>query len=64
MHVLVKFGSIITLNLNQMKSKKHILALALLGCVFFTASADNIIDLNDQTKTAIDGRKIKIPKNG
>jgi hypothetical protein len=47
-----------------MKSKKHIIVLALFGCVFFAANADSIIDLINQTETAIDGRKIKIPTNG
>ena len=47
-----------------MKTKKYVIALAIFGGVLFTASATNIIDLNDQTETGVDKRKIKVPAAG
>ncbi|WP_397362793.1 hypothetical protein [Olleya sp. R77988] len=47
-----------------MKTKKYVIALAIFGGVLFTAQATNLIDLNGQQTTEIDGRKIKIPANG
>lgn len=47
-----------------MKTKKYLLAVAIFGGVLFTASATNIIDLNDQQKTEIDGKKVKVPSHG
>jgi len=47
-----------------MKAKKYVIALAIFGSVLFTANATNIIDLNDQTETGVDKRKIKVPSGG
>lgn len=47
-----------------MKTKKYIIALAIFGGALFTAQATNLIDLNGQTKTEVDKRKIRIPRNG
>ncbi len=47
-----------------MQSKKYLIALAIFGGVLFTANATNIIDLNDQTETGVDKRKIKVPTHG
>ncbi|WP_304141449.1 hypothetical protein [Mesoflavibacter zeaxanthinifaciens] len=47
-----------------MKTKKYVIALAIFGGVLFTAQATNLIDLDGQQKTEVDGRKIKIPKHG
>ncbi len=47
-----------------MKTKKYVIALAIFGGVLFTANATNIINLDDQQKTEIDGRKVKVPKHG
>ena len=47
-----------------MIAKKYIIAFALFGGVMFTASASNIIDLNDQTETGIDKKDIRVPKHG
>ena len=43
--------------------KKLILAVAIFGGVLFTAEATNIIDLDDQTTTQVDKRKIKKPSH-
>jgi hypothetical protein len=47
-----------------MKAKKLVLAIAIFGGVLFTAQATNIIDLDGQTTTQIDKRKLKILPNG
>lgn len=47
-----------------MKTKKYIIAIALFGGMLFAAQATNLIDLNGQTSTEIDVKKIKIPDNG
>ena len=47
-----------------MKTKKYMIALAIFGGALFTAQATNLIDLNGQTKTEVDKRTIKIPRNG
>ncbi len=47
-----------------MKAKKLVLAIAIFGGVLFTAQATNIIDLDGQTTTKVDKRKIKIPTHG
>jgi len=47
-----------------MKTKKYVIALAIFGGALFTAQATNLIDLNEQTKTHIDKRTIKIPAGG
>ncbi len=47
-----------------MKAKTHLIALVLLGSVFFSTDMTTFIDLNDQTQTSVDGKKIKIPTKG
>lgn len=47
-----------------MKTKKLVLAIAIFGGVLFTAQATNIIDLDGQSTTKVDKRKIKIPTHG
>lgn len=47
-----------------MKTKKLVLAIAIFGGVLFTVQATNIIDLDGQTTTQVDTRKLKIPTNG
>ena len=47
-----------------MKTKKYVLAIAIFGGMLFAAQATNLIDLNDQTKTQVDKRKLKILKHG
>lgn len=48
-----------------MRTRKFVLAIAIFGGVLFTAQATNIIDLDGQTTTQVDKRKIrKIPTNG
>ena len=47
-----------------MKTKKLVLAVAIFGGVLFTAQATNIIDLDGQTTTLVDKRKLKIPTHG
>ncbi|GAB4163864.1 MAG: hypothetical protein Tsb0033_24680 [Winogradskyella sp.] len=47
-----------------MKTKKLVLAIAIFGGVLFTVQATNIIDLDGQTTTQVDKRKIKIPTHG
>ena len=44
-----------------MKTKKFLLAIAIFGGVLFTAQATNIIDLDEQSTTQIDKKKVKIP---
>ena len=44
-----------------MNTKKLVLAIAIFGGVMFTAEATNIIDLDGQTTTQIDKKKVKIP---
>jgi len=44
-----------------MKTKKFLLAIAIFGGVLFTAQAANLIDLNEQTTTEVEKKKIKIP---
>jgi hypothetical protein len=47
-----------------MNTKKLILAIAIFGGMLFTVQATNIIDLDGQTTTQVDKRKIKIPTHG
>ena len=48
-----------------MKAKKLVLAIAIFGGMLFTAQATNIIDLDGQTTTQVDKRKItKVPPAG
>ena len=47
-----------------MRTKKYVLAIAIFGGMLFTAQAANIIDLNEQTTTEIEGKRIKVPTNG
>tara|TARA_Y100000780_G_C13362911_1_gene293591 strand:+ start:380 stop:523 length:144 start_codon:yes stop_codon:yes gene_type:complete len=47
-----------------MKTKKLVLAIAIFGGVLFTVQATNIIDLDGQTKTQVDKRKLKVPPAG
>jgi hypothetical protein len=47
-----------------MKAKKLVLAIAIFGGMLFTAQATNIIDLDGQSTTKIDKRKLKIRKHG
>lgn len=44
-----------------MKTKKYIIAIALFGGMLFAASATNLIDLNEQSTTAIEKSRIKVP---
>jgi hypothetical protein len=44
-----------------MKTKKYLIAIAIFGGVLFTAQATNLLDLNEQFKTQVDKRKIRIP---
>jgi len=44
-----------------MKTKKLVLAIAIFGGMLFTAQATDLIDLNGQTTTEIDKRKLKRP---
>lgn len=47
-----------------MKTKKLVLAIAIFGGVLFTVQATNIIDLDGQTTTKVDRRKLKVPTHG
>lgn len=47
-----------------MKTKKLVLAIAIFGGMLFTVQATNIIDLDGQTTTQVDKRKLKPPPNG
>lgn len=47
-----------------MKAKKLVLAIAIFGGMLFTVQATNIIDLDGQITTQVDGKKIKVPKHG
>ncbi len=47
-----------------MKSRKLVLAIAIFGGMLFTAQATNIIDLDGQTTTKVDRRKLKVPTHG
>jgi len=50
-----------------MKSKKYVIALAIVGGMLFTAQATNIIDLNEQLTTETDktkAKKLGVPSNG
>ena len=44
--------------------KKLILVVAIFGGMLFTAEATNIIDINDQVTTQVDGKKLKPPTHG
>lgn len=47
-----------------MKTKKVLLALAIFGGVLFTAEATNIIDLDGQTKTEVEKKKVRPNSHG
>lgn len=47
-----------------MKAKKLVLAIAIFGGMLFTVQATNIIDLDGQTTTQVDKRKLKVPTHG
>ena len=47
-----------------MKAKKLVLAIAILGGMLFTVQATNIIDLDGQSTTQVDKRKLKVPPAG
>ena len=47
-----------------MKTKKYVLAIAIIGGIAFTAQATDLINLDGQIKTEIDKRKVKIPPQG
>ncbi len=47
-----------------MKAKKLVLAIAIFGGMLFTVQATNIIDLDGQTTTEVDRRKLKVPPAG
>ncbi|NNE31167.1 MAG: hypothetical protein HKN40_02235 [Winogradskyella sp.] len=47
-----------------MKTKKLVLAIAIFGGMLFTVQATNIIDLDGQTTTQVDKRKLKVPTHG
>lgn len=42
-----------------MKTKKYVIALAVFGGVLFTTQATNLIDLDGQHTTQVDGRDRK-----
>ena len=44
-----------------MKIKKVVLAIAIFGGVMFAAEATNIIDLNEQSTTEMDKRRVVVP---
>ncbi len=47
-----------------MKTKKYVLALAIIGGFVFTAQAADLINLDGQIKTEIDKTKVKKLPNG
>lgn len=47
-----------------MKTKKYVLAIAIIGGIAFTAQATDLINLDGQIKTEIDKRKVRIPTHG
>ena len=47
-----------------MKTKKLALAITIFGGMLFTVQATNIIDLDEQTTTQIDKRKVRKLPNG
>ncbi|MBO6880227.1 MAG: hypothetical protein JJ870_06660 [Winogradskyella sp.] len=47
-----------------MKAKKLVLAIAIFGGMLFTVQATNIIDLDGQSTTQVDKRKLKVPPAG
>ncbi|MBP1840871.1 hypothetical protein [Formosa algae] len=47
-----------------MKTKKYVIAAAIIGGMFFTAQATNLINLDGQQTTNIEKWKIKIPTHG
>ena len=47
-----------------MKTKRIAIAVAIFGGMLFFAQESNIIDLNEQTTTEIERKRIKIPSNG
>lgn len=47
-----------------MKTKKYVLAIAIIGGIAFTAQATDLINLDGQVKTEINKRKLKTPPQG
>ncbi|WP_425075385.1 hypothetical protein [Psychroserpens sp. S379A] len=47
-----------------MKTKKYVLAIAIIGGIAFTAQATDLINLDGQIKTEIDKRKLKVRTHG
>ena len=47
-----------------MKTKKYMIAIAIFGGMLFTASAANMINLDEQQTAKIDKTKVKIPRKG
>ena len=47
-----------------MKTKKYVLAIAIIGGIAFTAQATDLINLDGQVKTEIAKKGKKIPSNG
>lgn len=45
-----------------MKTKKYVIAIAIVLGALFTAQATTIINLDDQPKTGVDKTKIKVPR--
>ncbi|MFK7781639.1 hypothetical protein [Psychroserpens sp.] len=46
-----------------MKTKKYVLAIAIIGGIAFTAQATDLINLDGQVKTEIEKKKRKLIKN-
>ncbi|WP_323788863.1 hypothetical protein [Psychroserpens sp.] len=47
-----------------MKTKKYLLAIAIIGGFAFTAQATDLINLDGQIKTEIEKSRIKVPGQG
>ena len=47
-----------------MKTKKYVIAIALIGGMLFTVQATDLIDLDGPQTTKIDKKKRPIPSNG
>lgn len=47
-----------------MKTKKYVLALAIIGGIAFTAQATDLINLDGQVKTELEKKKREIKGNG
>lgn len=47
-----------------MKTKKYVLALAIIGGMLFTAQATDLINLDGQVKTELEKQKRKLTSQG